>query len=100
MAIILAERLPDHYPTIVRYHSSLDQWQPERSGTMESRMENLEFKISHQEVAIDELTESVLRQQRMITTLQNEVQRLKQQLTLITTGFSDSTAVEPPPPHY
>lgn len=65
---------------------------------MQKHITDLEIRITHQEAAIDELTMTVLRQEKMMVKLQQEVTMLRKQLK----GLSDIAPLseETPPPHY
>jgi SlyX protein len=65
---------------------------------MEDRITDLEIRMSHQQAAIDELTHTVLEQEKLIENLQRDIKQLHQQLT----EFSNIAHIseETPPPHY
>ena len=65
---------------------------------MENRITDLEIRISHQQAAIDELTETTLQQEKLIESLQQEIKRIREQLS----EFSNIAHIseETPPPHY
>jgi SlyX protein len=65
---------------------------------MEEKIIDLEVRAAHQEAALDELTRTVLKQQQMIESLQNELEQLRKQMR----QFSPvrDLADEAPPPHY
>ncbi|MBE0510134.1 MAG: SlyX family protein [Chromatiales bacterium] len=67
---------------------------------MESRLDDLEFRLTHQELAIDNLTESNLQQQQAITRLQAEIAYLKTLLRELTPSAVAAPGEETPPPHY
>jgi len=68
------------------------------SPTMEEKITDLEIRMTHQEVTLEELTRTVLQQERLLLELQNELKQVREQLR----GFSiiASAAEETPPPHY
>jgi SlyX protein len=65
---------------------------------MEEKITDLEIRMTHQEVTLEELTRTVLQQERLLLELQNELKQVREQLR----GFSiiASAAEETPPPHY
>lgn len=68
---------------------------------MESRMIDLEIRLSHQEAALDELTRANHNQQQAINNILAELQQIKIMLQQLSPGISNGAASdEPPPPHY
>ncbi|KPK12439.1 MAG: hypothetical protein AMJ68_02045 [Acidithiobacillales bacterium SG8_45] len=67
---------------------------------LESRVTDLEIRLTHQEAAIDSLTRSNLEQQKLIEQLQHELDRLRAILQEVSSGPAGSASDEPPPPHY
>ena len=66
---------------------------------MESRLNELEAKISLAEDLLDALNYTVFRQQQLIDRLQRDVRILNQQSQQVTAGTSDGLHDEIPP-HY
>ncbi|MFC1749877.1 SlyX family protein [Pseudomonadota bacterium] len=66
---------------------------------MESRVEDLEVRLTYQEAALEELNQVVIKQQNQIDLLIAELQRTKQQLEN-GSEFVRSQSDEEPPPHY
>ncbi len=66
---------------------------------MESRITELEIKISYAEDMIDELNRTVFRQQQQIDFLAREVNTLRQQIQTATPQQANSLLDELPP-HY
>lgn len=66
---------------------------------MESRIEDLEIRLSYQEATLEALNQVVIKQQDQIDMLIAEVQRLKQQ-TVGEAEFVRPQSEETPPPHY
>lgn len=66
---------------------------------MDSRLTDLEVKLSFTEHLVDELNRTVFRQQRQIDQLQQELRALRQQLlaNLPSAGWSQRDEI---PPHY
>ena len=67
--------------------------------SMESRLTELEIKISYSEELVETLNHTVFRQQEQITMLQRQLAELQRQVQTIPTGPSQTLADELPP-HY
>ncbi|MCG6967407.1 MAG: SlyX family protein [Chromatiaceae bacterium] len=68
---------------------------------MHDPIEDLQMRFAHQELAIEALHDSVLRQDRLIAELREELVRIKQQVReLRPSPLGADGADEPPPPHY
>ncbi len=67
---------------------------------MDSRLTDLEIRHSHSEAAIDELTRTVLRQEREIERLRAELEMVKQVLRDMADPGIAPRSEETPPPHY
>ena len=67
---------------------------------MESRIIDLEARYAHQDASIDELTQTVLRQQTRIEQITNELEQIKSMLQDLATPNIASPNEETPPPHY
>jgi SlyX protein len=67
---------------------------------MESRLEDLEIRIAHQEAALEELTQTTLAQQKQIEALNAQVDYLKSLLKELTPSAVAPRSEETPPPHY
>jgi len=65
---------------------------------MENRLTDLEIRITHQEESIDELTRTLLSQEKLIAKLSTDLERVQSQLTTVSNIASQSE--ETPPPHY
>ncbi len=68
---------------------------------MESRLIELEIRVSHQEVTLQELNDVIIQQQRLIDRLSRNLEQCHQQLQaqarlLATVPDAEDT----PPPHY
>lgn len=67
------------------------------------RLADLEIRLMHQEHTIDSLTESLVRQQRIMDQLHQQVEQLRRRLHSLEEQHSEGDAgasEEPPPPHY
>ena len=67
---------------------------------MESRVAELEFRLAHQELSMDELTHSNLDQQRQIEELKLQVKYLKSLISQVGQSAVGEESNETPPPHY
>jgi len=65
---------------------------------METRITDLEIRITHQESAIDELTRTVLKQEETIRKLQLELEHVRAQVKEV--SIIAHASEETPPPHY
>lgn len=66
---------------------------------MESRLAEIEVKLSFSEDLLDELNRTVVRQQQQISQLQQELRTLRQQIQAGNAAVSHSPHDETPP-HY
>ncbi|MCB1788427.1 MAG: SlyX family protein [Chromatiaceae bacterium] len=64
------------------------------------QVEDLQERITHQELAIEALHESVVRQDRVIADLQAELAQVKQLLRELRPALLDANAHDETPPHY
>ena len=64
----------------------------------ESRVIDLEIRLTHQEATLEELNAVLIRQQRMIDALALQVSTLREQLHAANTPLPP--ADDTPPPHY
>ena len=68
------------------------------SALMESRVIDLEIRLTHQELTLQELNECIIRQQKIMDQLTRQIAILQEQLRA---GASVAPAAdETPPPHY
>ena len=68
---------------------------------MTDPIEDLQVRIAHQDLAIEVLNETVMRQDQMLSDLQAEVTRLRERLlALQPSPLGENAGPEPPPPHY
>ncbi|MGD2055633.1 MAG: SlyX family protein [Gammaproteobacteria bacterium] len=65
-----------------------------------SRMEELESRLMHQEAAIEELTRTLLSQERQLAEQATAIRQLESQLTALKPRNIALSADEKPPPHY
>lgn len=67
---------------------------------MESRITDLEIRLTHQEAALEELTLNMLRQQKTIETMGRELEQIKRLLRDLAPSQIAPLSEETPPPHY
>lgn len=67
---------------------------------MDSRIDDLETRFAYQEAAIEELTETVMGQQKVIDELNGQVEYLKSLLREMAPSAVAPMSEETPPPHY
>lgn len=67
---------------------------------MESRLEDLEIRIAHQELALEELTRTTLAQQQRINEQAVQIDYLMSLLKELSPSAVASRSEETPPPHY
>lgn len=66
----------------------------------ESRIIELEMRLTHQDMTLQTLSDALVRQQRVIERLDGEVLALKQQMQALAQPNIASMGEETPPPHY
>lgn len=66
---------------------------------LRSRLETLEIRASHQEAAIEELTRSLLRQEKLVREQAEAIQRLELQVRALTSS-PVGVQQDETPPHY
>lgn len=68
---------------------------------MQEQLEDLQARFAHQELAIEALSEAVVRQDRLIAGLREELRRVREQVEeLRLSPLGGDPSAEPPPPHY
>lgn len=67
---------------------------------LQARVEDLEIRIAHQDVALEELTRSLLAQERQLREQADTIQRLERQVRAALPSLVASRDEETPPPHY
>lgn len=67
---------------------------------VEARLEALEIRIAHYEAVIDELTRTLLEQERVVRDQAETLKRLEIQLRAATPSLVATRDEETPPPHY
>lgn len=67
---------------------------------MEERLNELEICYMQQEVTIQELNETVCRQELLLEQLRRDVAALKEQFLVMSPSISRAPDEEVPPPHY
>ncbi|HEX9627091.1 MAG TPA: SlyX family protein [Acidiferrobacterales bacterium] len=66
--------------------------------TTDTRLVDLEIRLTQQDAALQTLSDALLRQDRLLEALVGEVERLKEQARA--GALVGPAAEEPPPPHY
>lgn len=66
----------------------------------DTRLTDLEIRITHQEAILEALNEVVAEQQLLITQLRKEFERMKTRLRELTPSNIAAQWEETPPPHY
>ena len=67
---------------------------------METRIENLEIKVSYHDDTVQQLSDIVARQDREIEVLKLEIKVLKEKFSEIRVSAVKPQEEETPPPHY
>jgi len=67
---------------------------------VETKITDLEIRITHQEAAIEEMNAVLLKQHQLIESLKSELALLQRQLRDIGSSNVVDASQEPPPPHY
>jgi SlyX protein len=66
----------------------------------DTRLIDLEIRLTHQEATLQTLNDVVVEQQGLIAQLRKEVEALRRQLRDMTPANVAEPWEEPPPPHY
>ena len=66
----------------------------------EAHIVDLETRLTYQEVALQELNDVIVCQQKMLDTLSNQIELLRQQMRSQAQFDVLPMSQEPPPPHY
>ena len=68
---------------------------------MSAELEDLQIRVTHQDLAIETLNDTVARQDRQITQLREELDQLRELVReLRPSPLGGDPGDEPPPPHY
>lgn len=67
---------------------------------METRITDLEIRLTHQDAAVEELTRVVLAQESELKKLNKEIEQLKAMLKEVSLSVVAHESEETPPPHY
>jgi SlyX protein len=67
---------------------------------MEERITELELRFMHQEQTINDLNETVCRQELAIERLERELGRIREQFMTMSPSINRTADEEEPPPHY
>lgn len=66
----------------------------------ETRLDEVEAKLAHQEVAVSDLNDVIYRQQKQLDQLEARYQRLLQRLQQLEDSSDKDVRYDAPPPHY
>ena len=67
---------------------------------LRTRIDELEIKLAHQEVTIEELNDALSQQWQVIDELSRKLVMMGGRLQTLEEGSDTPPPVEPPPPHY
>jgi SlyX protein len=67
---------------------------------MEERITEMELRFMHQEKIINDLNETVCRQELSIARLERELGRMREQFLTLSPSINRTADEEEPPPHY
>jgi uncharacterized coiled-coil protein SlyX len=67
---------------------------------MEERITEMELRFMHQEKIINDLNETVCRQELSIARLERELGRMREQFLTLSPSINRTPDEEEPPPHY
>jgi SlyX protein len=69
-------------------------------NTLTAHVESLEARLMYQEAALEELTTTVLRQEKIIRQQSEAIERIEKQLRTLGAANLVAGSEETPPPHY
>jgi SlyX protein len=67
---------------------------------LETRITDLEIRLAHQEAAIDEITKSLLQNEKQITKINLALVEIKSMVASLGASNIAPASEETPPPHY
>ncbi len=70
------------------------------NNELSTRLESLEIRLMHQEAAIEELTQTLLRQEQLVSSQVTAIERIESMMRALSSSSSAPPGDEPPPPHY
>jgi len=70
------------------------------NNELSTRLESLEIRLMHQEAAIEELTQTLLRQEQLVSSQVTAIERIESMMRSLSSSSSVPPGDEPPPPHY
>jgi len=70
------------------------------NNELSTRLESLEIRLMHQEAAIEELTQTLLRQEQLVSSQVTAIERIESMMRALSGSSSAPPGDEPPPPHY
>lgn len=66
---------------------------------LSARLESLEIRLMHQEAAIEELTQTLLQQEQVVSSQLAAIERIESMMRALSTSHTAPPGDEPPP-HY
>ncbi len=70
------------------------------NNELSTRLESLEIRLMHQEAAIEELTQTLLQQEQLVSSQVTAIERIESMMRALSSSPSAPPGDEPPPPHY
>ncbi len=70
------------------------------TSSLAARIEALETGRAHQDRTIEDLSEALAAQWKLVDALNHKVARLEEQLHEVQAGQGGGEVTDPPPPHY
>lgn len=70
------------------------------AGSLEERLTELEVRFAFLEDTVATLNDLVAGHDRLLLTMRNEFERMREELGVVRTALSHDVGQEPPPPHY
>ena len=67
---------------------------------LSARLESLEIRLMHQEAAIEELTQTLLQQEQVVSSQLTAIEHIESMMRALSTSHTAPPGDEPPPPHY
>ena len=70
------------------------------NNELSTRLESLEIRLMHQEAAIEELTQTLLQQEQLVSSQVTAIERIESMMRSLSSSSSAPPGDESPPPHY
>ena len=88
---------PEFYGIVHRYRFLIN---PVNGSPMDTRLTDVEIRLTHQEAALEEMNQVLLKQYQLIETLRHDLKILQRQLREVRASNVADLSEETPPPHY